>query len=215
MPDPNMTRRTALTASVIGAATAVASRSAFAQEPEGAKHYDELKNSPLSLGSSEFPSIKQLDPKAKSLGSEVSLWHGDDLPRRVGGPPRGYVTKTYMTQWTRGADSVGYMSFGPYFRPSGTGSLFKIRIIMSLNNRGAATDDVLTVDVVDNADGGRNLITPVTFKVRNFPTESEGFIIFSTTEIAIKPSMKIESRVFAHGGASLSLYQIRFDAHYL
>lgn len=216
MPDSSMSRRTAIAAAAAGAAGTLASRgSALAQEPDGAVDFDVKGDAAFDLSTSNVQSIRDLDPKAKSLGSSVYLWHGDDLPRRVGGPPRGYVTKTYMTEWTRGKDDKGYMSFGPYFKPSAVGSLFKLRFIMSLSNRGAADDQVLTADCVDHANNGANLIRPVTFKVKNFPAGSEGFIIFSNRDISIKPGMNIETRVYARGGASLSLYQIRYDVHYL
>jgi len=174
------------------------------------------ENVSFALGPSNVPTIQHLDPQATGLGLNALIWHGDDLPNRVGGPPRGYVTKTYMTQWLRGSDDAGYMSFGPYFEPGGIGRLFQIRCIMSLDNHGGNDEDVLTFDCVDHNDGGRALIPSATFKVRDFPSSSEswGFIIFSIGELEIKPGMSIETRVFAHGGASLYLYQLRYDFSY-
>ncbi|MFN9932656.1 MAG: hypothetical protein ACK55R_06825 [Cyanobacteriota bacterium] len=150
------------------------------------------------------------------LGPSAFLWNGDDLPRNVGSPPSGYVTKTFMTQWRRGVDQPGYMSFGPYFETGGSvGSIFKIRWIMSIDNRGGPEEDVLTVDCVDFKAGGRDLFPPTTFKVKQFPVNSDGFIVFSRREVELKAGMSIETRVFARGGASLSLYQLRYDATFL
>lgn len=210
-----LTRRQMVASSI--AASIVPLQVALAQEPSGAVQFGESKEDEVAVGlaSSLVPTLDQRDPNATSLGDYAYIWHGDDLPRRVGGPPAGYVTKTYLTEWRRGTHGNGYMSFGPYFRPSGVGSLFQIRWLMSLSNRGGADADVLTVDCVDHNDRGRNLFSPTTFKVRDFPGNSDGFVIFSRRSVEIRPSMSIETRVYARGGANLALYQIRYDANYL
>ena len=159
--------------------------------------------------------IDELDPGFRGLGLHAYIWHGDDLPRRVGGPPPGYITDTYMTQWIRGKDAAGYMSFGPYFNPTTVGSLLRVKWIMEIRDRGGANEDVLTVDCVDQS-GGVDIFPPTTFKVSQFPANSDGFIIFSPNRnYSIDAGMNIETRVKAHGGASLKLHQIRYDIHYI
>lgn len=169
----------------------------------------------FAIASHEVPLLSARDPKALSLGDTAVIWHGDDLPHREGGAPPGYVGKTYMTQWLRGTHNAGYMSFGPYYQPSTVGSLLQVRFIMSLSNRGGNDEDVLTADIVDHNNGGSALLPARTLRVRDFPVGSDGFIIFSTQEVSIAPAMSIETRITAHGGASLNLYQIRYDIHYL
>jgi hypothetical protein len=210
-----VTRRTAIATGAAGLAVGISSLAAAFGNSDDAKDSDAGKQQGYDLTSSSIPTIQDLDPDATSLGSNAYVWHGDDLPRRVGGPPLGYVSKTYITEWKRGRDSAGYMSFGPYFRPAGVGSLFMIRWIMSLSNRGGADEDVITVDCVDHDNGGTPLFPQTTFKVRQFPSGSDGFVVFSKNEVEIKPAMNIETRVFAHGGASLVLFQLRYDVHYL
>lgn len=171
--------------------------------------------SSFDIASLVLPTLASRDPDALSLGDTAVVWHGDDLPWRVGGPPAGYAGRSYMLQWMRGVHDTGYMSFGPYYRPSTVGSLLQVKFMMSLSNRGSADENVLTVDFVDHNNGGAALLPPTTFRVRDFPANSDGFIIFSRREISLRPSMSIETRVTALGGASLSLYQVRYDIHYL
>ena len=154
--------------------------------------------------------------EATGLGAIAENWHGDDLPYTTGGPPTGYVNKPGYKEWIKGVHAPGHFSFGPYYVPSGVGSLSQIFFCCDHSNRGNADDDIATFDCVDYNQGGANLVNPLTVKVRDLPSNSWGFVVYlQGNGIEINPKMKIETRIFAHGGANIRFFKLHWTVNYI
>jgi hypothetical protein len=154
------------------------------------------------------------DLRKLGLGTEVLYWFGDDpeLGTQTGQIPNGYLSKPLYKEWLRGVHSPGCFSFGPYVRLQGVGS-FKVWFFIEVTNRGGAGEEVLTADITDT-DNGLEIIASGTFKVSDFPAETNGYTIYSPN-FSIRSNNRIESRIFAKGGASLKLWGIRWEVNAL
>jgi len=149
--------------------------------------------------------------RMRALGTVVMHWFGDSpaLGTNVGQIPGGYLTAPLYKEWLRGVHGAGYFSYGPFERLDGVGS-FQVWFFIEVTNRGGAGDDVLTADVVDHDNGGSPLASG-TFKVSDFPVGLAGFTIYSPILNIPSGNHRIESRIFARGGASLKLWGIRWE----
>lgn len=154
------------------------------------------------------------DLRALGLGTEVLHWFGDDpaLGTQTGQIPNGFTSRPLYKEWLRGVHAPGYFSFGPYISIQGVGS-FKVWFFIEMRNRGGAGEEVLTVDISDYDNGGAILLSG-TFRVSDFPAGTDGFTIYCNS-LSIPSNHRIESRVFAKGGASLKLWGIRWEVNTL
>lgn len=164
----------------------------------------------FDLVSSNIPQINNCNSKK----CHAYIWNGEELPRRVGDPPICYQNDSaYMTEWRMGEEQH-HTSYGPYWEPSAEGYLVKVSYTISLLERNSLIPNALMVDCYDfnNINDGFHLRS--IFKTSDFCEQSSGFILYSTEVVRIDPSMKIEARTFALGGASYRLHQVRFDVVY-
>ena len=155
------------------------------------------------------------DLRKLGLGTNVLYWFGDDpaLGTQAGVIPTGYDPGPLYKEWIRGVHAPGFLTFGPYVSFPGVGS-FNVWFFIEIRNRGGAGEDVLTADITDSDNAGAILAT-VTLKVGNFPAGIEGFQIFTQKDISLPSNHKIESRIFAHGGANIKLWGIRWEVYRL
>ncbi|MFS0766019.1 hypothetical protein [Peribacillus phoenicis] len=159
-------------------------------------------------------SLEYEEKNLRNLGITPIRWLGDETPFRTGGIPEGYIGRTYFREWRKRDHNPDYLSYGPYFEPTGLGSLVELIFFLDSRNWQGSDDAVFTVDLVDHASGGTNLVDPVTFYVRDLSPKF-ACNIYLHGDLELKPGMSIESRVVIHGGADVRFYGLHYGVNYL
>lgn len=144
-----------------------------------------------------------------SLSQEKIYTHKTATPSESGQLPRGYTTPPNFREWLRKNKVPGYLSFGPYFKPSGIATITTMEFYLEVTGKGDSDDPMFLIDVVDR---GNPIIPAVTFIVSDLPCDLTGFIVAlrDDVEIPIRPGMDIESRVMPLGGADIRFHGIHW-----
>ncbi|WP_433581544.1 hypothetical protein [Paenibacillus amylolyticus] len=140
-------------------------------------------------------------------------WSGDDeesLPLKTGKVPTTYNAAPGYRIFRKVEHSPGYLSYGPYLKTITGGELQRLFITCAVDNLGNPNDLIAEYDLVDHANGGSDIVTPVQVKVSDLHG-IRVFGIYLDRPIGLSPGMDIECRIFAHGGADLYFLHMYWD----
>ncbi|WP_306007378.1 hypothetical protein [Bacillus sp. MMSF_3353] len=144
-----------------------------------------------------------------SLNQDQIYTHKKATPSESGQLPLGYVEPPNFREWLRIHRVPGYLSYGPYLKPSRIATITVMEFYLEVIGIGNSNDPMFSIDVVDR---GNPLIPATTFNVSDLPCDITGFVVAleKGVEIPIRPGMDIESRVMPLGGADIRFHGLHF-----
>lgn len=153
-----------------------------------------------------FEFVSSTNNIINSMGKDVFIFNGEELPMQTGEIPTGYATKACYKVFSRNKHSKGYFSKGPEINMQSQGN-FMCCIFMGATNL-VAGSKAFRIEIIDNASS--KILTNEIFLTSQLPP-IQIFGLFTPQAISVKGGERISINIFAEGGCDLALYFMRID----